>query len=263
MISPLNDLGSLARVGRRVGDAIEAHDQIGSTNDRARELLAAGGADGMVVVAESQTAGRGRNGRRWISPAGLGLFLSAVLEPRLGVQRVGDLALGAGLAVAAACDPVAPVMLKWPNDVVAGDGRKLAGILIETILAGERVTGAVVGIGVNVEWPTAELPPELRETATSLAELAGAPVDRFALLDRLLDRLSEEVRSIEDGVSPLPRYRERCATLGQRVEVHVGERVMRGVARAIDDTGALVVESDGTRTALTGGEVRSVRLVPA
>jgi BirA family biotin operon repressor/biotin-[acetyl-CoA-carboxylase] ligase len=263
MISSRTDLVAMARSGRRVGRAIEAHDEIGSTNDRARELLAAGGADGVVVVAGSQTAGRGRNGRRWISPAGRGLFMSAVLEPRLAAERVGELALGAGLAVAAACDPVAPVMLKWPNDVVASDGRKLAGILIETTLSGERVTGAVIGIGVNVEWPVDEVPAELRETATSVAELASAPVDRLALLDRLLDRLADEVGSIEDGTSPLPRYRERCATVGQRVEVLVGERAVTGVAVDIDETGALVVESGGTRVALTGGEVHSVRGVAA
>lgn len=263
MIEPITDFASLARSGRRVGRTIEPHDEIGSTSDRARELLASGGADGMVVVAESQTAGRGRNGRRWISPAGRGLFMSAVIEPRLGAERAGELALGAGLAVAAACDPVASVMLKWPNDVVTGDGRKLAGILIETTLSGERVTGAVIGIGVNVEWPPDELPAELRATATSLSELAGAPVDRLALLDRLLDRLSDEVGSIEEGLAPLPRYRERCATLGKHVEVLVGERVVRGVAVDIDETGALVLESGGMRVVLTGGEVRSVRPVLA
>lgn len=263
MISPLTDLGSVARSGRRVGSVIEAHEEIGSTNDRARELLAAGGADGTVVVAESQTAGRGRNGRRWISPRGRGLFLSAVLEPRIGAERIGELALGAGLAVAAACDPVAPVMLKWPNDVVASDGRKLAGILIETMLAGDRVTGAVIGVGVNVDWPRDELPAELRATATSLAELAGARVDRIALLDRLMAELSVAVRSMEHGVSPLPGYRARCVTVGQRVEVAVGENVVSGWAVEIDETGALVIESDGSRRALTGGEVRAVRQASA
>lgn len=261
MISPLTDLASVARSGRRVGSAIEAHEEIGSTNDRARDLLVAGGADGTVVVAESQTAGRGRNGRRWVSPRGRGLFLSAVLEPGIRPERIGELALGAGLAVAAACDPVTPVMLKWPNDVVAADGRKLAGILIETMLAGVQVTGAVIGVGVNVDWPRDELPAELRATATSLAELAGAPVDRLALLDRLLGSLSDEVRSIELGASPIARYRARCITVGQRVEVVVGENVVSGLASEIDETGALVIESDGGRTALTGGEVRSVRQV--
>ncbi len=232
---------------------------IGSTNDRARDLLGAGAADGLVVVADSQTAGRGRHGRRWVSPPGRGLFLSAVLEPTLRAEDAGELALGAALAVASACEPVAAVMLKWPNDIVDPDGRKVAGILIETVLTGGQVAGAVIGIGVNVDWPREEVPDELLATATSLAELSGAPVDRFALLERLLDALSDEVRGIEDGRSPLPRYRLRCATLGQHVEVVVGERVVRGVATDVDASGALIVEADGRREVLTGGEVRSVR----
>jgi BirA family biotin operon repressor/biotin-[acetyl-CoA-carboxylase] ligase len=250
-----------APAARRVGRAVERHDVISSTNDRARELLALGGADGMVVVAETQTAGRGRNGRTWISPAGSGLFLSAALEPRVGVDDAGMMALGTALAVQAACDPVAAVGLKWPNDVVAPDGRKVAGILIETMLSGDRVVGAVIGIGVNVDWPPDEVPDDLRGAATSLAELAGAPVDRSALLERLLDALSAEITAIEEGRSPLPRYRLRCSTLGQRVEVAVGDRTVIGIARDIDASGALVVESDGTRHPLTGGEVISVRPV--
>ena len=259
MIASSAGLADAARPGRRVGHAIEAHDVIGSTSDRARELLAAGAADGLVVVAGSQTAGRGRHGRRWVSPPGRGLFLSAVLEPRVRAENVGELALGAALAVASACEPVAPVSLKWPNDVVAADGRKVAGILIETVLEDDRVAGAVIGIGVNVDWPRDELPDELRATATSLAELAGAPVDRLGLLERILDALSDEVRGIEEGRSPLARYRPRCATLGQHVEVAVGERVVRGVATDVDISGGLIVESDGRREVLTGGEVTSVR----
>jgi BirA family biotin operon repressor/biotin-[acetyl-CoA-carboxylase] ligase len=259
MIATSVSLADAARPGRRVGHAIEAHDVIGSTNDRARDLLAAGDADGLVVVADSQTAGRGRHGRRWISPPGRGLFLSAVLEPRIRAEDAGELALGAALAVAEACGPVAGVLLKWPNDVVDAGGRKVAGILIETVLEDGRVAGAVIGIGVNVEWPRDELPDELRATAASLAELAGAPVDRLALLERLLDALSDEVRGIEDGRSPLARYRQRCATIGQQVEVVAGDRVVRGVATGVDASGALIVEADGRRELLTGGEVRSVR----
>ena len=253
------DWTDAARAGRRVGHAIEAHATIGSTNDRARELLADPGSDGVAVVADAQTAGRGRRDRTWHSPAGRSLSMSAVVKPHLAARDAWQLALGTALAASEACDPVAPTWLKWPNDVVDADGGKVAGILIETVIEGDRVTGAVIGVGMNIDWRRADMPDEIRATAVSLAELGGGPVDRVGLLDRLLTGLSIELAAIEAGRSPLGRYRARCRTLGSRVTVAVGDRTIEGRAVDLDEDGALVVETIDGRHRVASGEVMGVR----
>jgi BirA family biotin operon repressor/biotin-[acetyl-CoA-carboxylase] ligase len=242
-----------------VGHAIEAHEAIGSTNDRARELLADPESDGVVVVADAQTAGRGRRDRTWHSPAGRSLSMSAVVRPRLAARDAWQLALATAVAVSEACDPVAPTWLKWPNDVVDADGGKVAGVLIETVIEGDRVSWAVIGVGVNIDWRRADMPDEIRATAVSLAELGGGPVDRVGLLDRLLTGLSSEVDAIEAGRSPLARYRARCRTLGSSVAVAVGDRVIAGRAVDLEEDGALVVETSAGRHRVASGEVLSVR----
>ena len=251
---------------RRIGHRVERHPSIGSTNDRARELLAEADGDGAVVAADEQTAGRGRRGRTWQSPPGRNLYLSVALVPALAAVDAWRLGLATALAVAGACETVAPVALKWPNDIVAaGDGRKVGGLLIETIAEADRLRGAVLGIGINVNWRRSEMPAELREEATSLADLAGASVDREELLGRLLDTLETEVAAIEAGDSPLERYRARCSTLGATVEVETAEgTVHRARGRPRRDRGAGRRGRQGRRHVVSGGEVTRVRpAVPA
>jgi BirA family biotin operon repressor/biotin-[acetyl-CoA-carboxylase] ligase len=254
------DWTDAARPGRRVGHVIEAHRVIGSTNDRARELLADPLVDGTVVVADEQTAGRGRGERTWYSPADHSLSMSAALRPRIAVADAWQLALGTALAASEACDPVAATGLKWPNDLIGADGRKVGGILIETIIEGDRLVGAVIGIGMNVDWRRAGMPDEIRDAATSLADLGGGPpIDRVLLLDRLLDRLSDELARLEDGQTPVSRYRARCRTLGEHVRVALGDRTVDGLAVEVDEGGALVVDSAAGRQRITSGEVQQVR----
>jgi BirA family transcriptional regulator, biotin operon repressor / biotin---[acetyl-CoA-carboxylase] ligase len=246
--------------GRPIGHRIERHASIGSTNDRARELLSEPDGDGAVVVADEQTAGRGRRGRSWESPPGRNLYVSVAIVPAIAAADAWRLGQATALAVAEAAGEVAPVALKWPNDVVDTDGNKLGGLLIETIAEGDRLRGAVLGIGINVNWRRSEMPTDLRRSATSLADLAGAPVDREALLARLLDRLDGELAAVEGGASPLERYRAHCSTIGATVEVEVAEGVVSGRALDLDETGALIVEEDGGRRhVVTGGEVTRVR----
>jgi BirA family biotin operon repressor/biotin-[acetyl-CoA-carboxylase] ligase len=256
------DWTDAARAGRRIGHAIEAHAVIGSTNDRARELLDDPAIDGIVVVADAQSAGRGRRDRRWFSPAGRSLSMSAAVRPRLGARDAWQLAFGTALATAEACESLVETWLKWPNDVVASSDAKVGGILIETIVDGERLAGAVIGIGLNLDWRRADMPAEIRDVATSLADLAPAhAIDRVGLFARLLDALSEEIGAIEAGRSPLPRYRARCRTLGADVTVAVGERTIDGRAVDLDDDGALVVETGDGRVRVASGEVTAVRRV--
>ena len=244
---------------RRIGHAIEAHATIGSTNDRARALLSEPDADGRVVVADEQTAGRGRRGRSWLSPPGLNLMVSVALRPKLPARQAWQLGLASALAAANACSSVAPVSLKWPNDLVSADGAKVGGLLIETLFSDERLTGAVVGVGLNVNWTRAEMPPEIAADATSLSDLAGAPVDRMALLHGLLESLEVEVSALEAGESPLGRYRAACTTLGEVVTVATPAGSLVGRAVDLDATGALVIEADDGRHVVASGEVVRLR----
>ena len=255
MIEPWHEA---IRPMRRIGHSIEAHASIGSTNDRARTLLEEAGLDGGVVVAEEQTDGRGRRGRAWLSPPGLNLMVSVALRPMLAASDAWQLGLSTALAVASACRSVAPVDLKWPNDVVATDGAKLAGLLIETMADGDRLTGAVLGIGINVNWTRDEMPAEIAH-ATSLADLSGVRVDRVLLLRGLLEQLDLEIAFLEAGESPLERYRAACTTLGAIVTVATPSGSVRGRAVDLDATGALVVDADDGRHVVASGEVVRVQ----
>jgi BirA family biotin operon repressor/biotin-[acetyl-CoA-carboxylase] ligase len=215
---------------------------LGSTNDLARELAAAGAPQGTVVTADEQVAGRGRQGRSWTAPAGKALLYSAIVRPL--EQRHLVLPLAAPLAVAEAAEEVADVSctIKWPNDVWI-EGRKCAGVLIE---ARPQDGWAVIGVGLNVSIEPNEFPEELRETATSLGN--GATVDDA--LQALNDSLTRWVRAEPQAV--LTAFRERDALRGQEVSWADGS----GVADGVDERGNLIVETpNGERLALGVGEV--------
>lgn len=202
--------------------------EAGSTNRLAADLARAGAPDGVVVGADHQTAGRGRRGRPWESRPGTALLVSAILRP---VPRLVTLA--AGVAAAEACRAVAgaPVVLKWPNDLLGPGGRKVGGLLAE--LVGD---AAVVGLGVNLTWA----PPG--------AECLGPGAGRDALLHAYLDALARPG-------DVLGRYRELCATLGRRVRVELPGETVEGVATDVDGEGRLVV---GGR-AIAAGDVVHLR----
>jgi BirA family biotin operon repressor/biotin-[acetyl-CoA-carboxylase] ligase len=207
-----------------------------STNDRARELAAAGAPHGTLVTAGAQSAGRGRQGRRWSAPPGRALLMSVVLR-----ELHPLLPLAAAVAVARTCGPEARV--KWPNAVQVA-GRKVSGILAE----GRPQEGwAVLGIGVNVAVRAEDLPEELRDTATGLGL---TPADVPAVLRCVLEELEVALALPRAGL--LDAWRERDALLGARVGWSAGE----GTARGVDDDGRLLVaRDDGTTAALDAGEV--------
>lgn len=247
---------------RRVGGRVEFHAEIASTNDRARELLATDGEEGTAVVADLQTAGRGRRGRTWTSPPGVNLMLSVGLRPRLAARRAGLLGIAAALAVRDACQAMAPdsrLLVKWPNDVVAADGRKVAGLLLETALDGERLSQAVIGMGINANWATADMPPELRDRAVSLCEVAAGEVSRVALLRALLDALDREIAALETGESPVARLERVSALDGREVSVEVGHGRVDGIVAGYTDDGLLRLDTPSGPRELAIGEVVSVR----
>lgn len=260
MAAPPGDLVRALLDGPSIVTAFEWHEQVGSTMARAAELAVEGHAQGLVVAADAQTAGRGRLGRMWVAPPGSSLLLSLLLRPPVPRARLPLLPLLAGVALTDAVRghvPGVQVALKWPNDLLAG-GAKAAGVLAEAG-PGDAV---VVGVGLNVDWRGVARPPELA-TATSLAEAAGGPVDRWRVLAGLLGVLGNRYRAwLDDPAAFLPAYRERCATIGRRVRVRLPDRraPLEGAAVAIDDRGALLVRDDaGAVHQVHAGDVVHVR----
>lgn len=189
----------------RFGRTLMCLVSVSSTNDVARVWAAEDAPEGAVVVADEQTAGRGRAGRGWVCPRGVGLLTSVVVRPPCPASAVGGLAVVAGIAAARAIEQECGVAarLKWPNDIIAA-GRKTGGILVESECRGGRVMWAVIGIGVNVNGSRDDFPPELRPTLTTLAEQAGRPLSRIALFQRLMEQLeSVYARFTSKGLAPV------------------------------------------------------------
>lgn len=233
-------------------------DETGSTNADLLERARTGAPEGTVLVAEHQTAGRGRLDRSWAAPAGSSLLVSVLTRPTARGLAPDQLFLVTTAIGVAACDAVraalgegteaaAGVRLKWPNDVVV-DGpdegtRKLSGILAETVIEDGAVAALVVGIGVNVNWP-AELPEDLVGVATAVNHLAGASADRATLLVDLLRRFDHWYADIATPAGRgrlLGRYREVSATLGRRVRVELAVETVVGDAVDISGEGHLLV----------------------
>ena len=237
---------------------IEWRAETDSTQQVARELARAGAEEGTVVIAETQTAGRGRLGRGWHSPPGRNLYCSILLRPALAPDVVPQLALVAGLGVAQAIEGVGlGPRLKWPNDVLL-DGRKTVGILTEMEAELERVRVVIVGIGVNVNTGPDDFPPYLRDKATSLAIAAGRPVDRVAFTARLIASVEQVYRRFLDGGFPALRadWEARAALTGRRVTVGAAGTDVAGTVAGIDDDGALRLVDDAGRVhRVVAGEV--------
>ncbi len=230
------------------------HREVDSTMTVARALAEAGAPAGTVVLADAQTAGRGRMGRSWVSTAGGNLYFTAILRPPLAVLR--QLAMIAPLAVAEGIETVSDLHaeIKWPNDVQI-DGLKVSGVLIDAEVCGDEPALALVGIGINVNFDTTTV-PELRGLATSLRERLGRPLVREGVLAGVLSRLSVLIDECERGGSARERWRSRLNTLGQAIRLRAGEIVETGVALDVTEDGGLILErSDGSPAVFAAGEV--------
>lgn len=245
------------------GDHLHYYPSIDSTNTRAKAMAAAGAPHGTVLIADSQTAGRGRLGRSFLSPAGSGIYMTVILRPHCRPDGLMHLTCAAAVAMCGAIESVAGLRpgIKWINDLVIGK-RKVAGILTE--LSVDPASGlaqyAVVGIGINCSQRQADFPEELREVATSLALAAGKPIDRPRLAAAMIEAFWQMDGSLLAGrTAIMARYRENCMTLGRAVSVHHFDTVRHGTALDIAEDGALLVRfSDGHTEAVNAGEV-SVR----
>jgi BirA family biotin operon repressor/biotin-[acetyl-CoA-carboxylase] ligase len=236
--------------------SIEVRSSTASTNADVTAAARGGAPEGLVVIAEEQQAGRGRLGRSWQAPPRSSVLMSMLLRPDLPVRSLPLIPLLTGVSVVESTRAVADVMtgLKWPNDVLV-DGRKLGGILVERL-----DDAIVVGIGLNVSVRAEERPVE---TATSLA-MEGGGTDREPLVKELLRSFSRRYRAFLDASGApdavMPSYREVCETIGRQVRVELpGGRTVTGRAIDVDDSGQLVVESDGSTASWSAGDVTHVR----
>lgn len=257
-------------VGTRFAD-VRLFDEIDSTNRYLLDEAGAGAPEGVVAVADHQSAGRGRLGRRWESQPGASLLVSVLLRPtsrplRWSPERLHLVTAACAMAVCDAVEQVAGFRpgLKWPNDLVVED-RKLAGVLAESRVVAVGIDALVVGLGLNVAQES--FPPELAEIATSCRQVSGRAFDRADLLVAFLVALDRRYTQLGQPSGPadtLHEYRNLCVTVGRAVRVDFADRSIEGVAVEINDDGHLVVEtSPGTCTVVTAADVVHLRAQPA
>lgn len=229
----------------RLYDRIHYVAETDSTNDLAKSHAKAGAREGTVIVADRQRQGRGRRGRPWQTESGQALLFSIVLRPPIPPQRAPLLVFLAAASVRAALAPYGDTFIKWPNDVVTEDDRKLCGILVELDAERDRIRHCIVGIGLNVTQTRDDFPESLRDTAASVTGLHGAPVDRMTLLPAVLDEFARRYDgALRNGFAPvLDEVRRYSATLGRPVRVHeAAGGGWNGTAVDVGDDGALLVK---------------------
>ena len=245
------------------GGLLQYYPCLDSTNTFAKALAAQGAPHGTVIVAGSQTGGRGRLGRSFHSPEGTGLYFTAILRPDCDAADLMHLTCAVAVAVSDAVEDTCGIRpgIKWINDLVCG-ARKVGGILTElTLVPGSaKVAGAIVGIGINCRQQASDFPPELQTIAGSLALVSGRDVSPAHLAAAIMTRLSDLApRLLTEKQAIMDRYRANCITLGQEVSLHRADIVTHATAIGIDDEGALLVRyPDGRVEPVNSGEA-SVR----
>jgi len=242
--------GSTARIGREVVFL----ESVDSTNTFAARLAGEGGAEGTVVLADAQTGGKGRFGRTWLSPPGRNLYMSIIVRPVMLPGEAAVLTLMSAVACVSAIKKLTtvPVSIKWPNDILVS-GRKLGGILTEIRADMDKIFHAVIGIGINVNLTTDDMPDDLKLIATSIKQETGTSFPRTLLAVGVLKEMDRWYGMfLEKGKKPvLLRWKELTSTIGQTVQVRSGAETITGIAEGIDDDGMLLIR-------LPGGPVKRV-----
>jgi BirA family biotin operon repressor/biotin-[acetyl-CoA-carboxylase] ligase len=254
------DLVTGKLVDCRLGTPLVFLDEVGSTIDEIWLRAEAGADEGLVVVAERQTRGRGRAGSTWHSPSGVGVWVSFLLRPTLSAERLALLTLAGGVAAARAAEACeVSVGLKWPNDLIAvdGTGRKIGGVLAESRSEAGRWK-VVLSMGINVNSLAEDFPEELRPRAASLRVVAGHPVGREEFLVQLVTGLDQVYRMLEGGEPGelLEEWRRFSAVFGRTVRVRGGTAEVEGVAQDVGEDGALIVRLEsGVELEVRAGEL--------
>ncbi len=230
--------------------------RLDSTNRLAIDLARQGVPEGTLVLADEQTAGRGRLGRRWLAPPATSLLMSLIFYPPLAPKEASQLTMLSSLALAAAIEKVTElkVHFKWPNDLLIG-GKKIGGILTETGIEEERLEYAVVGIGLNVNYEVAQV-PEIASTATSLSQELGQDISRLELLGEILWQIEERYQRLREGESFHREWTAHLSALGKCVVVTTLQRVLEGWLEGIDADGALILrQTNGEMTRVLAGDM--------
>ncbi len=241
-----------------LGHKIVILDSVDSTNNYAKQHLEAHGA---VVIAEEQTAGRGRLGRNWLSPKGHGLWMTIALLPGKSLESMQVITLVAGLAVAQVLDESAAgkINLQWPNDVLLNQ-KKVCGILTESQLRGTNASKIVVGIGLNASQKSGDFPSDLRKPATSLLIETDKKFDRNALAAAILSKFEVQYKSVISGeiAESLAQWKFWCRQLGNLVDIEQNGKSIHGKFVDIRANGAaIIVQADGSTLEVSSGEITS------
>lgn len=243
-----------------IGRDIRVFKETTSTNDAVERVARDGEAEGVVVFAETQTKGRGRLGRRWISPPGRGLWFSILLRPKISPQSITQITVASAVSLRRAIKTVTGLVaeIKWPNDLML-NGLKIAGILTELSSEPDAVKHVVLGIGVDVNLTSEDIPEELRNVATSLRIVTGRKLDRAALAIQILREIDRAYASIQEGMFEelSNEWASGCATIGKDVTIEMGGRLLQGRVEALDQDGALLLRTEhGRLERVIAGDVR-------
>ncbi|NLG89569.1 MAG: biotin--[acetyl-CoA-carboxylase] ligase [Clostridiaceae bacterium] len=240
------------------------YDEIDSTNNELKRLAANGAAEGTVVVAETQSCGRGRRGRVWNSKPGLGIYMSVLLKPDISPEYVQVITLAASSAVCSAIMPFIDVKpgIKWPNDILI-DNRKVCGILTEMTAEPEKVHSVIVGIGINVNHREDDFCEELKNTAASLRCFSKSDISRSMLAAKVLEELENlylDFSSNKNADRLLNIWRSFSVTIGYDIIIYQGDKSIKAKTLDVADNGCLLVQTqDGRRQLISSGEI-SIRL---
>jgi BirA family biotin operon repressor/biotin-[acetyl-CoA-carboxylase] ligase len=245
-----------------IGKTAHSYHTVKSTNDIATQLAEQGVKEGTIVTAETQTKGRGRLGRSWHSPAGMGIYLSIILRPKFLPEDAPGVSLMTALALADTFSKYCrnEVGIKWPNDLLL-NGKKTAGILTELSAERGKINHLIVGVGMNINHTTHDFPPELRMTATSLRRFVKRKIDRLELLRLFLLNFEKEyARYTKDRLKPSQKRLLKYSTLiGKRIKLDSGKVRIEGECIDIDQNGNLILEENKKRTIVSSGEVTVVK----
>lgn len=247
---------------KKIGRIVHAYNSLKSTNDLAAKMAESGSPEGTLVVAETQTRGRGRLGRVWYSPPGTGIYLSIILRPAFSPESAPGLSVMTALALAETINSYCPgeTHLKWPNDVLIGR-RKTAGILTELSADRGKINHVIVGVGINVNQGVGHFPEEIRAHATSVRRATKRKVRRVELLVAFLKQFEKEYAAYkkERLNKARPRLKKFSSLLGKEVTVRSGRTRTNGLATDIDANGRLILETKTGRVTISAGEVTIVK----
>jgi len=249
--------------GKSIGHPLHYYEEIGSTNDEAFRLGMAGAPEGSVLIAQSQSAGKGRMQRVWHSPSGANIYTSIILRPMFEPSRAPQISITAGVAVAETLNVYCPgkVWLKWPNDVLIGT-KKVCGILAQMKISSNAVDFVVVGIGINVNLHYQEFPQDIQEIATSLAIETGREISRLELIISLYENMAKWYRELSgNGFIPVKeKWLSLSSMMDKPVSVVFREEVVSGIAVGLDDDGSLILlTAENKKMKISAGDTTIIK----